>query len=339
MEQLKIDPEFARRYVNEGFSGGEMKRAEILQMAMLRPKFAILDETDSGLDVDAVRLASQSIAQIGGHEMGILIITHHEQLLEYNQPDLHPRDARRADCGDRRPGIGHANCTSKVTTAFAPPIPRPPPTKRRWRPRLMARRTEEGGGWKSGRRRHGAGMNRKCEAMIRTWQPTSRKPDPRLHSKQLRGASTGYWTTYMPTDSHTDPIGEINKYDFRNDEQYVFKARKGLDRQVVAEISEMKGEPAWMREFRLKSLEIFESQADAALGRRHRHQVRGHLLLPEAHRGPGQVVGRRAQRDQDHLRPAGHPRGRKEVPRRRQGPVRERGGLRLAEGRIWPGRA
>jgi Fe-S cluster assembly ATP-binding protein len=87
MEQLRIDPEFARRYVNEGFSGGEMKRAEILQMGMLRPKFAILDETDSGLDVDAVRLASQSIAEIGAHEMGILIITHHEQLLEHNPPN------------------------------------------------------------------------------------------------------------------------------------------------------------------------------------------------------------------------------------------------------------
>ncbi len=87
MEHLRIDPEFARRYVNEGFSGGEMKRAEILQMAMLRPKFAILDETDSGLDVDAVRLASQSIAEIGGAEMGILIITHHDKLLEHNTPD------------------------------------------------------------------------------------------------------------------------------------------------------------------------------------------------------------------------------------------------------------
>lgn len=86
MEQLKIDPEFARRYVNEGFSGGEMKRAEILQLAMLQPKFAVLDETDSGLDADAVRLASQSIAEIGGANMGILIITHHEQLLEYNIP-------------------------------------------------------------------------------------------------------------------------------------------------------------------------------------------------------------------------------------------------------------
>jgi Fe-S cluster assembly ATP-binding protein len=69
-----------------------MKRAEILQMAMLRPKFAILDETDSGLDVDAVKLASQSIAQIGketaGAEMGILIITHHDKLLDYNTPDF-----------------------------------------------------------------------------------------------------------------------------------------------------------------------------------------------------------------------------------------------------------
>jgi Fe-S cluster assembly ATP-binding protein len=86
MQQLKIDPEFARRYVNDGFSGGEMKRAEILQLAMLQPKFAILDETDSGLDADAVRLASESIAEIGGEDMGLLIITHHDKLLEHNPP-------------------------------------------------------------------------------------------------------------------------------------------------------------------------------------------------------------------------------------------------------------
>lgn len=86
MAQLKMDAEFARRYVNDGFSGGEMKRAEILQLAMLQPKFAILDETDSGLDADAVRLASQSIAEIGGEKMGLLIITHHDKLLEHNPP-------------------------------------------------------------------------------------------------------------------------------------------------------------------------------------------------------------------------------------------------------------
>jgi Fe-S cluster assembly ATP-binding protein len=88
MTQLKINPEFARRYVNDGFSGGEMKRAEILQLAMLQPKFAILDETDSGLDADAVRLASQSIAEIGREKMGLLIITHHDKLLEHNPPEF-----------------------------------------------------------------------------------------------------------------------------------------------------------------------------------------------------------------------------------------------------------
>ena len=88
MEQLQINMEFARRYVNDGFSGGEMKRAEILQLAMLQPKFAVLDETDSGLDADAVRLASESIAEIGGAKMGMLIITHHDKLLEHNPPDF-----------------------------------------------------------------------------------------------------------------------------------------------------------------------------------------------------------------------------------------------------------
>ncbi len=87
MNQLQMDSEFARRYVNDGFSGGEMKRAEILQMAMLQPKFAILDETDSGLDADAVRLASQSIAEIGRNKMGLLIITHHDKLLAHNTPE------------------------------------------------------------------------------------------------------------------------------------------------------------------------------------------------------------------------------------------------------------
>jgi len=74
--------------VNDGFSGGEMKRAEILQLAMLQPKFAILDETDSGLDADAVRLASQSINEIGHNKMGLLIITHHDKLLEHNPPNF-----------------------------------------------------------------------------------------------------------------------------------------------------------------------------------------------------------------------------------------------------------
>jgi Fe-S cluster assembly ATP-binding protein len=88
MKQLQMDVEFARRYVNDGFSGGEMKRAEILTLAMLQPKFAILDETDSGLDADAVRLAAESIAEIGREKMGLLIITHHDKLLVHNPPDF-----------------------------------------------------------------------------------------------------------------------------------------------------------------------------------------------------------------------------------------------------------
>ena len=88
MAHLRMDVEFARRYVNDGFSGGEMKRAEILQLAMLQPKFAVLDETDSGLDADAVRLASESIADIGHQKMGLLIITHHDKLLEHNPPEF-----------------------------------------------------------------------------------------------------------------------------------------------------------------------------------------------------------------------------------------------------------
>ncbi|MBL4883085.1 MAG: Fe-S cluster assembly ATPase SufC [Planctomycetaceae bacterium] len=87
MKQLNMDPEFARRYLNDGFSGGEKKRMEILQLAMLKPRFALLDETDSGLDSDAVRVVSEGLAKLSGPDMGVLIITHHERLLEYNIPN------------------------------------------------------------------------------------------------------------------------------------------------------------------------------------------------------------------------------------------------------------
>lgn len=86
MTDLNIDQEFARRYLNDGFSGGEKKRMEILQLALLKPKFAFLDETDSGLDSDAVRVVSEGLAKLSGPQMGVLIITHHERLLEYNVP-------------------------------------------------------------------------------------------------------------------------------------------------------------------------------------------------------------------------------------------------------------
>ncbi len=88
MKQLGIDDSFARRYLNDGFSGGEKKRAEILQLAMLEPQIAILDETDSGLDIDAIRVVGESVSQLIGPELGVLIITHYPRLLDYIRPQF-----------------------------------------------------------------------------------------------------------------------------------------------------------------------------------------------------------------------------------------------------------
>ena len=85
---LQFDPSFADRYLNEGFSGGEKKRHEILQMALLEPKFAILDETDSGLDVDALRIVSEGVEAQRGPDLGVLIITHYTRILRYIKPDV-----------------------------------------------------------------------------------------------------------------------------------------------------------------------------------------------------------------------------------------------------------
>lgn len=87
MNLLKIDKEFARRYLNEGFSGGEKKRAEILQMALLEPKYAILDETDSGLDIDALKIVSEGVNALTGPERSFIVITHYQRILNYIKPD------------------------------------------------------------------------------------------------------------------------------------------------------------------------------------------------------------------------------------------------------------
>ena len=88
MDKLHIDPAFARRYLNDGFSGGEKKRAEILQMAMLDPKIAVLDETDSGLDIDALRVVSEGVNSLLGPNLGVLLITHYQRLLNYIKPQF-----------------------------------------------------------------------------------------------------------------------------------------------------------------------------------------------------------------------------------------------------------
>ncbi|MFB6346538.1 MAG: Fe-S cluster assembly ATPase SufC [bacterium] len=89
MEMLDIDPSFATRYLNQGFSGGEKKRAEILQMAVLEPEFAVLDETDSGLDIDALKVVSDGIKTVQDEQdmMSVLMITHYQRILDYVEPD------------------------------------------------------------------------------------------------------------------------------------------------------------------------------------------------------------------------------------------------------------
>jgi Fe-S cluster assembly ATP-binding protein len=88
MEDLKVPRELASRYLNDGFSGGEKKRVEILQMAMLKPKIAVLDETDSGLDIDALRIVANGVNRLVGPETGALVITHYQRILDYVTPDF-----------------------------------------------------------------------------------------------------------------------------------------------------------------------------------------------------------------------------------------------------------
>jgi Fe-S cluster assembly ATP-binding protein len=88
MERLKVPRELASRYLNDGFSGGEKKRVEILQMAMLKPRIAILDETDSGLDIDALKIVANGVNDLAGPEMGALVITHYQRILNYVSPDF-----------------------------------------------------------------------------------------------------------------------------------------------------------------------------------------------------------------------------------------------------------
>jgi Fe-S cluster assembly ATP-binding protein len=88
MDRLKVSRELASRYLNDGFSGGEKKRVEILQLAMLKPKIAVLDETDSGLDIDAVRIVANGVEELVGPEMGAVVITHYQRILNFIEPDF-----------------------------------------------------------------------------------------------------------------------------------------------------------------------------------------------------------------------------------------------------------
>jgi Fe-S cluster assembly ATP-binding protein len=102
MRDLEMDASFADRYLNEGFSGGERKRNEVLQMAILEPEFAVLDETDSGLDIDALRIVAEGVKRLQSDDRGFLIITHYQRMLEYITPDfVHVfLDGRIVESGD-----------------------------------------------------------------------------------------------------------------------------------------------------------------------------------------------------------------------------------------------
>jgi Fe-S cluster assembly ATP-binding protein len=107
MDLLKIDRKFTSRSVNEGFSGGEKKRCEILQMAMIEPKFALMDETDSGLDIDALKVVAEGVGSLRGPGLGILLITHYQRLLNYIVPDfVHVmHEGRIVKSGDKNLGL------------------------------------------------------------------------------------------------------------------------------------------------------------------------------------------------------------------------------------------
>ena len=88
MDLLKMDHKFAGRYLNEGFSGGEKKKTEVLQMAVLKPDITVMDETDSGLDIDALRIVSEGVNSLRGPDLGVLVITHYQRILNYIKPDF-----------------------------------------------------------------------------------------------------------------------------------------------------------------------------------------------------------------------------------------------------------
>ena len=107
MERLKVSRELAQRYLNDGFSGGEKKRVEILQMAMLKPRIAVLDETDSGLDIDALQVVAGGVKELVGPEMGALVITHYQRILNYIAAGLRPRLRGRAIVEEGGPELAH----------------------------------------------------------------------------------------------------------------------------------------------------------------------------------------------------------------------------------------
>ncbi len=269
MALLKMDDAFATRYLNEGFSGGEKKRAEILQMALLEPKMAVLDETDSGLDIDALKVVSEGVNNLAGPEVGHAADHPLPALAELHQARFRPHHDWTA-------------ASSKAAVRSSPTSSKPRAT-------------------------------RDCAPAL---------PRRALASGDRASTSDRRRNQTMVAKPQVD-IGEY-QYGFRDEEDYVFKSERGLTRDTVEEISAMKDEPDWMRDFRLKALEHFQKRPMPNWGARSlRDRLRRHLLLHPARREAGQDLGRGPGVHQEHLREARHPRGGAEVPGRRRRAVRE----------------
>ena len=280
MDELGVDQEFARRYLNEGFSGGEKKRAEILQLAMLRPAFAILDETDSGLDIDAVRIVSEGVNRVAArHGTGVLVITHYERILTYIKPQF-----------------VHILFGGRIVEDGGPELvkhPREPGL------RLGPREIPRG---RPGRRRldDRNSKSRTSQAPLDMAESCDKSHEGRINP--------------MSTDLNLQVAGikDDYKYGFHDSEEnYSFKSGKGLDPRD--RLPDLGDEERAAVDARLppQGARGLLPEADADLGRRSRApQLRRHPLLHEGGRPPGQDLGRRPGRDQEHVRQAGHPRGR-----------------------------
>ena len=263
MDFMEMDQAFINRYLNQGFSGGEKKRMEVLQMLMLKPSIAILDETDSGLDIDALKVVGAGVNRLRGEGFGALVITHYRRILEIIVPDF-------------------------------------------------------------------VHMMYKGRIVDREARSSSRS--------SRRGATTGSRSSTgsrRKTMKSSSPVLDIAEYShgYHYPDESVFRTREGLDEGVVNAISERKGEPEWMRQYRLRALDGLPQEAHAFVGRGpFRLDFDALCYYARPQEAQSRIVGRRARLDQGNLRADRHPRGRAEVPRRRRGPVRLRDGVPQHQG-------
>ena len=236
MDRLKVSRELASRYLNDGFSGGEKKRVEILQMAMLKPRIAVLDETDSGLDIDALRVVAGGVNELVGPEMGALVITHYQRILELHHARSRPRLRGRA-----YRGVGRRRAREEARGG-------------RLRP-LHSEQEPRRDGTDRDRRRQGNPQR----VQVRLLEP--RRGEGLLLQVRSR------------------PVARAGRGDRRAQE------RARLDAEVPAQ------EPR-----------LLLRAPAAAVGRQpERHRLREHLLLHQADRESGEVVGGPAGRHPGHV--------------------------------------